>query len=78
MFTKRRGGDICGGDRGGPPVCHLHVEQTKLSLLHLTAKLHEPKKCQYISFKTLFELEKHLYQKANTLKKRYGAVKHPF
>lgn len=42
MFTEWRGGDICGGERGGPPVCQLHAEQTKMSLPHLTANLHEP------------------------------------
>lgn len=44
MNTKRRGGDICGGERGGLPVCHLHIRLTKLSLLLLTAKLHEPER----------------------------------
>lgn len=42
MFTEWRGGDICGGERGGPPVCQLHTEQTKMSVPHLAAELHEP------------------------------------
>ena len=44
MCTKGRGGEMCGGERGGPPVCHLNRRQTTLSLLRLSAKQRGPQK----------------------------------
>lgn len=59
MCTKVRGGEMCGGEMGGPPDSYRSKRQTELPLLCLTAKSHDQAKdSQQVSCESLSRSKK--------------------